>query len=352
LPTSILGLPVYTVAGISRLAANGSLDGRFAAVAGYWAQFALPCPFMPHQPAVLGFCSGGSFADTPEAARNQGGSVNGPVPVSVRETANGSLLWSLGQSSGDPGSMGVGSVALIVHRADSRAWQCAPNDRAACHSRLVIDNVAWVNGSIVAAPPDMSHLDGASPALSIDQVIAAAVQPGQQLVTAYPLKGSAMNDVDPRFVGLADGVVWYVRVISGPPDADGIAPGKDVLVDDATGTVVSTLPLEVDAAYKPARIVLDAKGWEGPVGNPVFTLSVGTEVRIAGDLGAGTEPILLDAGDYKVHAFINTPQANPVAGPTCDLDLTVAAGDDVSYFANFSAGSGDCTWVSGSLFPV
>ncbi|MGZ8563227.1 MAG: hypothetical protein ACXWWU_06375 [Candidatus Limnocylindria bacterium] len=346
-PSSVLGLDVHSVAGIYQLAADRRLDGRLAAVGGYWAQFALPCPFMPHQPVILGFCSGGSFADTPEAARSQGGSVNGLAPIAVRETANGDFLWSLG-SSGDVGLMGVGAVVLIVHATDSRAWQCAPDDRASCHSRLVIDSVAWVNGDAMALNPDMSALPGV--ALPLADVIAAGVKPGEQLVTAYPLLAGDLNDVDPRLIDQASDSVWFVRVLTTTPDSDAIADGVVRLVSDSASAIVAEMPLVVADDYAPARVILDAKDWNGNGAYPRFTVGAGTTVVAEGALGSSSTPLTVPAGDYVVHAFIATPEANPVAGPTCDLSLSVEAEADVAYYADF-AGSGDCSWTAGTLFP-
>lgn len=340
-PTSILGLAVHSVAGIHQLAAAGQLDGRLAAVGGYWAQFALPCPYMPHQPVILGFCSGGSFADTAEAALTCCGS--GTAPIATLETADGDLLWSAG---------GIGSraamVVLIVHVADSRSGQCEANDRSSCLSRLVIDSVAWVNGDATSINPDTSALPDV--ALTVDDAVAAGVKPGEQVVTAYPLLATDLNDVEPRLLGQGSDVVWFLRVLTGTPDADAISDGAVRLVSDSSAAVVAELPLVVPDDYEPARVVLDAQGWDGNGAYPRFTVSAGTTIVAAGDLDSSSTPLALVAGDYTVHAFIASPEANPVAGPTCDQPLTVAAGDDVAYYADFS-GSGDCTWKAGTLFP-
>jgi hypothetical protein len=329
------------VAGINQLAATGQLDGRLAAVGGYWAQFALPCPYMPHQPVILGFCSGGSFADTPEAALTCCGT--GTAPIATLETANGDMLWSAGGINGD-----AAMVVLIVHTADSRAGQCQPADRGSCRARLVIDSVAWVNGDATSVNPDTSAVPGV--ALSLDDVIAVGVKPGEQLVTAYPLLATHLNDVDPRLLGDGDGIVWFLRVLTGAPGADAISDSDVRLVSDSSSTVVAELPLVVPDDFATARVVLDAQGWDGNGAYPRFTVAAGTTVVVEGDLGSSSTPLALSAGDYAVHAFIATQQANPVAGPTCDMPLTVAAGDDVAYFADFS-GSGDCAWQAGSLFP-
>src|SRR5665647_802812 len=72
-PATIMGMPVMTVAAADAALAAGQLDGRFAAVGGYWRQYALPCPFPMHMPDIYGFCSGGEFADSPQDENTSGG---------------------------------------------------------------------------------------------------------------------------------------------------------------------------------------------------------------------------------------------------------------------------------------
>lgn len=336
LPTSILGLPTYTVAGLSQIAAAGALDGRFAAVAGYWAQFALPCPYMPHQPVILGFCSGGSFADTAEAAQTCCGT--GSAPLAVAETAGGDRLWAV------PGT-GAG-VVLIVHADDSRQWQCAAADRAACQSRLVIDSVGWVDGASLDLAPVNADLT-VPPVMTLGQVIAAAVAPGEQLVTAYPLMTRDLNEVDPRFMGQGHGIVWYVRVISGAPDANSTAGGKDVLINDESGEVVATLPLSVDPAFSAARLEVDSNGWEAS-GNARPRYQVFKDGIIVAEewLDSSATPLALEPGGYTLHAYLaSDPLAVPRDNRSCDLPLPLIAGDDVGYYADFS-GEG-CEWKPG-----
>jgi hypothetical protein len=332
------------VAGINELAAAGQLDGRFAAVGGYWVQYALPCAYQPHQAVLAGFCYGGRFADTPEAAQNTGMPAD-PAPIAVPETANGQLLWSAGGPNGP-----AAAVVLIVHAADSRTWQCQPQDLGACHGRMVIDSVAWVNGATTEMTPDASALPGVV-TLTLDQVIAASVKPGEQLVTAYPLLATGMNDVDPRLIGgHGAGVIWYLRLAAGAPDANGLSDGVVRLVSDSDSSIGGELPLVVADDYQPARVILDAKDWNGNGAYPRFTIGADSAVLAAAGLDSSSTPLSLPAGDYVVHAFIATPQANPVDGPTCDLPLTVAAGDSLAFYADFPT-QRDCTWQAGALFP-
>ena len=186
-PTSILGLPVHTVAGMHQLANVGKLDGRFVAVAGYWKQLALPCAYQPHLPVLLGYCAGGAFEDTIEAA--QGGNNRLAAPVIAPETSGS--IGSPSDVTGQPQA-----VVLIVHAADSRTWQCAAQDRATCHARLVIDEVAWIDGSATGVAADV--------------VAPGAVKPGEQIVTAFATRLQWLDEVDPRLMGLGVGTVTYL----------------------------------------------------------------------------------------------------------------------------------------------
>jgi hypothetical protein len=345
LPTSILGLPVHTVVGINQLAASGALNGRFAAVAGFWTQQALPCAYMSHVSPVSGWCNGGTFGDTPAEAEGNGNVA--PAPISVPETRGGDLLWEAERGAeGSPAR-----VALIVHTADSRSWQCAPADRVGCATMLIIDRVAFINDEVPAPDAPDSNL---SPRMNMDDVGAAAVEAGETLVFTYPLSATQLNEVDPRFIGKGSGVVWYVRVLSGAPDGDGVVAGRDVLVDDATGKVVAELPAAADPDYNPTRMVLDVSGQiQGQLGQAFFSISAREDVIADGTLSSSLTPIELMAGEYTLRAWaiggaITSP---PAAGDlACQRDVSLASGDDVSYYAEWNAAS-TCGWTEGSLFP-
>jgi hypothetical protein len=329
-PTSILGLPVHTVAGINDLAAQGKLDGRLAAVAGYWAQQALPCAYQPHIAVLSGYCAGGTFADTPDAAI--AGTDRESAPVVVPETSG-----SLNPVTGPLNS--AVPVVLIVHAGDSRAWQCDAASRAACHSRLVVDDVAWINGAATTIP------------IGAEDPIAKGVKPGEQVVSVFPLAGTDLNEVDPRMMSARLGLVVFLRLISGTPDADGISDGVERLVSVDQSRVEDETPLKVDPGYNPARLVLDALPPDG-VSNAqfLFGISIGPDVIAAGGLDSSTPPLALEPGDYTVHGSVDSSAIVNDPLP-CELTLKLDAGADLAYYAQFNRPSG-CTWIEGEPFGL
>ena len=330
-PATELGMPVISVAEMRTLSAEGKLDGRFAAVGGYWMQYALPCP-QPSHPAVLaGYCSGGKFADSEQDAADPGGGLGGgSQPLAVPETGNADLLWS---ATGN----GPAAVVLIVHAADSRWYQCAPDQQSSCAATLVIDRVAWVNG--------------AETQLAVPSVNLTA--PQEQLVTAYQLSASQMNDVDPRFSGESSGQVWYARTTFGTPDADGIRAGVSREVTVATSAVVDERTLAVSSKYVPGRIVLDVSraSIQSNSATPQFSVTDGTTVVVDGALGMETPPITLFPGPYSLQASAADGGGGGAAspGPSCDLPITVDAGSDLTFFATLAKNG--CQWSATDSTP-
>ena len=323
-----------TVADLGKALAAGQLDGRLAAVGGYWRQYALPCPFMPHQAVISGFCSGGQFADAAADVDTCCGSANaGVVPIAVPETLDGDQLWSASSAS-------AARVVLIVHAADSRAWQCAADPKDDCHSHIVIDDVAWVNGSATAQPTTVAD-SGVQPKMTFDQVATAAVKSGEQLVNAYALGATHLNEVDPRFMGKGSGIVWLVRVAAADTSGDGTVR----LISDADGSVIEELPLKVAADYDPARVVLDSDfSGNGDSTYPRFVILAGTTTIADDQLGMGSTPVTLESGDYVLHAFMADTDGKAIAGgPTCDDPITVVAGANVAYKATFTGSA--CKWA-------
>ena len=337
-PSSVFGLRVHSVDEMHRLAGAGGLDGRFAAVAGYWQWFPIPCPFQPHSAILAGFCSGLQFADDPADVTEFGGDIDSiGAPLVVPETSNV-------PSAGDAPR----AVVVIVHGADSRAAQCEALSRATCEHRLVIDHFAWVDGEHTVPEQLVNpYMFPDPPSMTLAEVVAIAQQPGEQVVTAIPWFASGLNDIEPRLMGEGSGVVWVLRVISGAPDADGTAAGRVVLVGDATGSVEAAIALVLEPGYDTARLVLDTRGGAGNAG-PYFALHAGDRLIAQDFLSSSLTPFALVPGDYTIHAWSPTGAiTDPPTGPKCDLEVSLAADDDLSYFARWPGG-GDCIWKEGA----
>jgi hypothetical protein len=334
-PAELLNMPVITVAAANAAVASGALDGRFAAVGGYWRQYALPCPFLPHQPIIEGFCSGSVFADSPQD-ENAGGGIGGSAPVSAPETVNGDQLWSAASESPAP-------VVLIVHAGDSRAWQCTPDQLTDCQRHMVIDAVVWVNGTFLA-PLSLGIAYDATPTMSLGSVASIATASGGQLVTAYALDAAHLNDLDPRLLGMGKGTVWYVRVAQPASGSDITAAGTVRLINDADGSLIDDLPLSVAADYSPARLVLDSQN--SGSGYPHFTVDAGATVLADDQLDLSTTPIALLPGEYVLHAYMTDQNGVAAGGASCDKSITAAATDNLAYTANFS--SSTCSWGPGN----
>lgn len=337
LPTSVLGLPVLTVAAAQALVDSGAADGRFMAVGGYWYSYFLPCAFQPHIAPLADHCGYGVLTDE---ARNPDTGQPGFSPAMVTESAASFSAATNG-----------GRLVVIVHVADDRFWQCPADQRADCTSRPVLDRMVWADGQEIDPTQFKPPIDTN---LMRDDAMAAALAAagGGQVVLTYPIGPASLNDVDPRFVGKPHGLSWYTRIITGTPDANGTAAGTDVLVDDASGRPI-TMPLAVDLSQQPARLVLDENNFQGG-SNDVLIYSLMTAgippFPAEAGLGSTSTPLVLPAGDYTARVFLVDNAGKPKGNQSlCDLPISLAAGDDVAYYADFDA-SGTCTWKPGS-FP-
>jgi hypothetical protein len=178
--------------------------------------------------------------------------------------------------------------------------------------------------------------------MTLAQVTAGAIKPGEQLVTAYALAATHMTYVDPRLMDKGNGIVWLVRVAPPAAGADQTAAGTVRLVSDADGSVIDELPLAVDAAYNPARLVLDSQYSDNSADTaPHFRLLDGATVLADDVLNVSTQPLAVEAGSYVLHAYLtDAPQPS---GASCDQQITVVAGANLAYKASFTGST--CTWA-------
>ena len=68
--------------------------------AGYWMQYALPCPFLPHEAPMSGFCSGGAFSDSLADVSNYNGSARAGAARDAGDVERRSAPGGRGQRSG------------------------------------------------------------------------------------------------------------------------------------------------------------------------------------------------------------------------------------------------------------
>jgi hypothetical protein len=233
-------------------------------------------------------------------------------------------------------------VVLIAHSGDSRSWQCRVEDLDACRRQMVIDSVAWVNGSATERALPGGDI---APKLSLAD-IEGMVAKSEQLVTAYPTLSTQLNDVDPRFLGQSSGIVWYLRLAKTPSAADGLNDGVVRLVSDETSTVVDELPLAVSSDYQPARVILDSDpgSQDAQTAYPHYSIASGAATLSDDMLGMATPPIALQAGAYELHAFLSDGNGQPADGPKCDQPITLTSSANVAYLATFTVSK--CDWAT------
>ncbi len=369
-PAEVAGMPVVTVAHARDLLRTGKLDGQAVAVAGYYSAFYPSCPYPGRYIGPLeGWCDFIAFADTASGAQlchaegANGTSCSKPAgtfsPFLVAETSGNPWPFTQGIGEGMPSP-----VVFIGHAGDPRQWQCLANTRTQCASAFVVDRVAWAAGHDlpVAAPDTGDQQSGTpiTPRMTLEQVAAAAGL-GENLLTGAAFRAGDLATVDPRWNRGGDNLLWLLRSIEpGSSQGADTRPEMVWLVDDATGTVLDSQPLQVDAAYQPAQLwpIATVRGQECCPGGGLtpFVRVVAADGSVAydgivsggasGDQngttfggGYGSLPIVVPAGNYTLSAWLaNYPggQGNPERG--CSTAVTLAALDAVAYNAVYPTG--------------
>jgi hypothetical protein len=376
-PSEVAGMPVISVASADELLRSGKLDGQAVAVAGYYDQFTPSCPYPGRYIGPLEeWCRFAALTDTRASAKlcepegSNGMRCGLPTsgarlsPWFMTETSGNTLGWVSAGATGEPSAL-----VVIGHGGDPRQWQCSAAAQAECASAFVVDRVAWANGSAVApTAPETGGQDSAkviTPRMRLDQV-AAATGLGDELLTGAPFRRGDVATIDPRWNFAGDEIVWVVRSL-GPAaeSAAGTRPETVWLVDDVTGKVVDSHPLQLAADYRPARLwqMATVHGVECCTGDvfPFYrvTAADGTAVYeglVRGDASGGQDgttygggymstPLDLPAGRYTVAAWL-APYSGGVAGQPrgeCSTQVTLPALGDVRLNAEFPSG-GACTF--------
>jgi len=367
-------MPVLSIPQLETLIGAGNIDGRVAAVGGYWLPAMVPsCPAPNRWYAPIEhYCGYDVFSDPGfeiVTCRNFtggtecGGNTPPPgttyiTPALIDDDANGYQLREASVSGKDP--HGTPAV-LIGHVADARLYQCPSEARADCKKAFVIDRVAWLGGvSLEAGLPIQTALQLK---MSLQDVATAA---GSQVVlTAVPALAKDAVTLDPRLQAVGNSVVWVVRSLRTQDGSGGSDPARAVdvwLVDDATAAVSQHMGLEVDRAYNPAFVHVQAaaRGTEPnsgltafytiktPDGRGVIEQIVGgggwSQGGDSGDttFGAGM-PAVIDAGQYDVTAWL-APYGNPDQhSASCTKNVRVLAATTPRMEAAFDA-DGTCKW--------
>jgi hypothetical protein len=360
-PASVFGMPVVTIAEASSLAANGQLDGRDVAVAGWFYQGFPSCPLTARYTGPLeGTCVIAGFADSKDAVHICGttsGCQLGVQPMTPRLMSD--TLGSL-DYNGDP----PWPIVVVGHVNDPRQWQCL--DRDQCARQFVADRLAWANGNDVLATANASisgNGQNLSPSLTLDQ-LASAVGSDRQIVSAGATDANGVRAYDPRWNETGQGIIWVVRSV---PKAgggqDSTRPVTVSLIDDSTGKVIDSRPLAQASGYDPARLWLTTivhnpdPNYDNAIEAIDRVADQGGTALLDGRIGGGTAsgggvinigpdlPLLLDPGIYSLTALLTPRDAGSTdsAIGQCSTQPTLNAGEDVVLSAVFPR-SGNCTW--------
>jgi hypothetical protein len=237
-PATVDGLGVQTVSqALAAQAAGNPPDDDLVAIGGWLTFLGFPAcsPYSP-VPALEASCTSHhiSLSTTPTA---------GPY-LEVREIAGASI------ESSSP-DIGTPHEAVVVgHFRDARAAQCSADQRAACESAFVVDQLAWFDGRTLGPNiwigGDPSTGAVLQPHLTPDAVAAAlrpSLDPADMVVSmaATSLCGIATITGGSGPGGNCADILWYVRVTGPaprfPPMAWAAGASGWMVMDDATGRI-------------------------------------------------------------------------------------------------------------------
>jgi hypothetical protein len=371
-PTEVAGLPVMTVPQAADLLRSGKFDGRAVAVAGYFAQFMPSCPPPDRYIGPLeSWCRFVAFADSRDNAQlcqpmgPNGISCHQPSgtflePFVMSETSGSAASWLTGGATGDPAAL-----VLVGHAGDPRQWDCAAATQAECANAFVVDKLAWAEGrDVPLTVPQTGDLESGrplTPSMAPAQVV-AAIGLGDGVLTVAAYRAGDIATIDPRFAFAGDNLVWLARSLA-PADAsqgEGMRAETVWLVDDATGRIIDSRPLQLDATFQPARVwrmatvhgleccgtnvlaferVRSADGMVVHEGILPGSASGAQDSTIFGG-GYGSPPLVLSPGRYSITAWLATYNGGVSGAPSqaCASEVTVAALDDVTLNAVFPSG--------------
>ena len=350
----VFGMPVHTVSEVVAMQDAGSLDGRAVAVRGYWTnEPPLPCAAPPsNQPPLERYCTSPVLTEGDQHLLGADGYTwTSPVapfiePRNVSDSVGTDALYA--QLPGVQGSNSAPRrVILVGHEGDPRAWQCRAPDRQGCETAFVLDRVVSVEATLIDPAPQQSDVTPTKTAAAVQAILVAAL-PGAQLVSLVPVNTADAPTIDPRFRIGIDGVAWIARMAVGPVGPDGSTSMNEVVVGDASGTVLQQLAFPVSFSEPFASIRLGGDG-----GNPGRFNATWYEVDgagavaiLAGLLGYSTPAVTIEPGTYTLRAWIG-PLKTGVAGQRreeCHMDLTAGISAELAFTATWQGGAAACQW--------
>jgi hypothetical protein len=368
-PSEVAGLQVISVARADELLRSHKLDGRAVAVAGYYDQFTPPCPYPGRYVGPLeSWCRFVAFTDSRASAKlcqlegANGMSCHQPSgtnlsPWFMTETSGNAWSWVTGGATGEPAAL-----VLIGHAGDARQWQCTAATQAECASALVVDRVAWANGNDVppTAPETGDQQSGkvTTPRMTLAQV-KAAIGLGDDLLTGAAFRKGDVSTIDPRWNFAGDNTVWLVRSLGQAAGSVATGPRPETvwLVDDTTGKVIDSHPLQLAEDYQPARLwpmatvhgveccaddVFPFYRVESSDGKVVYEGLVSSSASGEGDSTTyggtyGSGLLVLPAGDYSITVWLANYDGGLTGAPHdgCSTQVTLRPLDDVALSAEF-----------------
>jgi hypothetical protein len=352
-PTSVMEMPVVSLAEAKTLLNEGRLDGRAVAVKGYWINAMVSKPVFSSVGYVGQVCTdrGNGQSECHGGSAPPGAETLSPVLVD--DTAAQYKIWSRELYEHFPDGY---PVVLVGHANDPRSWQCPADTRAQCRRQFMVDRVAWFVGREIALTTPEGEVTPASPSMSMDEIRTAVGS--DDLLTAWVGVASGAPAIDPRFHRVRSDVTWIVRSLR--PDDVITDPTRAVdvwLVDDATGGVQGPVALDMPVDYQPGRFrpqaVLTGRSLDDGAyfmietkdGLPVqelfldFWQEPDGRRLLRADMTAVLEP-----GTYVVRASQTSFDVPSVEHPDeCTTEFDLDALEDLRLEAAFD-GRGPCVW--------
>ena len=383
-PTSVMGMPVVTVEEARTMLNEGRLDGRAVAVGGYWLQGMVPsCPAPMRFTAPLeGWCGASEYlagddfpvsfcTDLGDGSRScTSGPPSAPylTPFVMSEASGSDAIGGNALPDSAPGEQNR-RVVLIGHARDPRLLHCQPDVRDQCADAFVVDRVAWAAGKYIDVNPAVGYGDPpVEPSLND---VAGSSGLGDAMLDAVAIRANEVSTIDPRFHADGDGAIWLARSIrTDSGSVEDPTRAVDVsLIEDATGKVLSSTGLDMNADYKPAQLNVQATERGGDTKDQVYPFyrlgRLDGSGLLEGMVGEGRStsngavsrfgpglPAVLDPATYIVRAWRSTLNGDlsNVPQDECSDEVTLTAAEAFLLEASFPT-HGACTLGPPSELP-